>query len=115
MKSIKKSKEQRYILIKNKGVIKKINIEDISHITCSGYLSTIHLLNDNKNYSHCKLLKEYEVELMGKGFYRINRNTLININYIFEINFINKPILELINKLKFRVSKRRKKELLLII
>ena len=64
---------------------KFINVENIIYIKCEDYLSTI-FLNNNTEIVEVKKLREFEKELSEIGFFRIRNNTIINGNYITEID-----------------------------
>lgn len=68
------------LIIKEKRKLHQVDIEQITYITCSGYISTIHQSNQTGDIIVSWLLKYFEIELAGMGFFRANRNTLINLN-----------------------------------
>ena len=74
----KQAGEKIYIGTKSKG--STVNMEDITHITCDGYVCTIYFIN-KKPYYETHLLKHYEEALKEYGFFRANRHALINIEY----------------------------------
>ena len=95
--------------IMTKGDKKKfINIEDIMYIKCKDYLSTIFLNNGIKIHE-VKTLREFEKELSELGFFRIRDNTIINVNYITEVDTkIHKRTVKL-GEIDFIVAKSRLK------
>jgi len=95
------------LLINEKGRRRYIEIEKITHITCVGQLSTIHILN-NKPVSVYKSLKYFETEFKNYKFVRTNHNSLCNLCNVVEYKKINnKRILLLINGEKIEISKRK--------
>ena len=87
-----------------------IEIEKICYIKKEIDIADIYLI-DGSHFSEIKSLKEYEKKLCQYGFYRINRDTIINGNYIKEIK-INKHCREIkIFEKKFEVSFRRLKHI----
>jgi len=73
------------ITVKVKEEYRFIPINEVTHITCDSYLSTIHLLDTKQKVYITKLLKEFEVELADKGFIRINHNALANKKCIISL------------------------------
>jgi len=72
--------------ITTKGDKKRcINIEEILYIKCEDGLSTLFLNNGIKIHE-IKTLREFEKELLPLGFFRIRDNTIINGNYITEVD-----------------------------
>lgn len=104
-KDFSKQKDQR-IIIKEKNLIRYINVEDIKYITCDGYISIIHLSN-TKKISVSKLLKLFESELNLLEFKRANRSTIVNILYIKKITIGTNAELELISGETIPISRRR--------
>ena len=88
--------------------MKFINIENIVYIHREGYLTTIYLNTGVKVYE-IKSLCAFEKELFEMGFFRIRDNTIINGNYITEVDTkIHKRTVKL-GAIEFTVSKRRLK------
>jgi len=72
--------------ITTKGDKKRfININEITHIKCEDYLSTI-FLNNGAKIHEVKTLREFEKELAELGFFRIRSNIIVNGNYITEVD-----------------------------
>ena len=88
------------------GII--VEIEKICYIKKEIDIADIFLI-DGSQLSEIKTLKNFEKELCEYGFYRINKNIIINANYIKEIK-INKNSREIkILEKSFEVSFRRLK------
>ena len=85
-----------------------IQIENIMYIQCEGYLSTL-FLNTGMKIPEIKTLREFENELYDMGFFRIRDNTIINGNYITEIDTKNHKKTVKLGAIEFTVSKRRLK------
>jgi len=94
------------IALKEKGQITCVAINDITHISCTGYLSTVHTVN-NKMITVSKLLKDFDEELSKSGFIRVNYNTLINSKHIETVKRGEKRKITLVNKVEVGVSRRR--------
>jgi len=92
------------IPIIEKSVVSYVDMEKITHITCDGYVSIIHLINGLK-YPVARLLKHFEEELAEYGFLRVNRHTLVNIRYVDDTK-ISERILR-IGETIITVSKRK--------
>jgi len=80
------NQKDKTIILEDKGKISQFNIENIIYFECDQYLSTIHLLNTIKTETFCKQLKNIEEELAKYGFLRVNRNILVNMKYVNNIN-----------------------------
>jgi two-component system LytT family response regulator len=98
------------ILIKEMNRISMLPIDEITHITCNGYLSTIHTACE-KFINVSKLLKEFESELTGSSFVRVNHSTLVNYDYVNTIEFGNIRTLTLCNNIKIKISRRKMKNI----
>jgi two-component system LytT family response regulator len=72
------------LAIIDKNRTRLIDIVAITHIQCDGYVTTIHLI-DNESISVSKLLKLFEIELAEYGFLRVNHHTVVNPFHIQEI------------------------------
>ena len=68
------------VLLKGQNTIIQVEMKNITMISCEGYLSTLYFLNDQKPISVSRLLKDFELELEPFGFFRANRNTLVNLS-----------------------------------
>jgi len=71
----------RRVPIVEKSTVSYVNMEDITHITCVGHVSSIHLIT-GKEYHVARLLKKFEEELAPCCFLRVNRHTLVNIRHV---------------------------------
>ena len=94
----------KIVSIVEKSKIFYVNMEDIMHITCDGYVSTVYLANGTA-YSSARLLKLYEEDVEQYGFLRANRHTLVNIRHISDVQR-TKRILH-IGDIIISVSKRK--------
>ncbi|MDD2412679.1 MAG: LytTR family DNA-binding domain-containing protein [Bacteroidales bacterium] len=95
------------IIIKDSFKTHQVTIENITHITCDGYVCACFLKGENKPLITCKLLKFYEIELTELGFIRANRNTLVNLKHIKCIEIHDSRILTLLNGQKIQISCRK--------
>ncbi|MDR1654244.1 MAG: LytTR family transcriptional regulator [Prevotellaceae bacterium] len=93
------------ITVKERNKISILLISDITHITCSGYLSTIHTIC-GKRINVAKPLKEYENELSEFDFIRINHCTLVNFQYVTAVQ-LGKLRTLLVNNTSLKISRRK--------
>ncbi len=98
--------DKSIILKKHKELI-KLNLKSITMITCDGYISTLSFLDNRKPISVSKLLKEFEKELTPYGFFRISKNTLVNINHIYSFNNNSQRLVCMVNNHNAKVSLRK--------
>ncbi|MBZ4669224.1 MAG: two-component system, LytTR family, response regulator [Bacteroidales bacterium] len=101
--SIQKGKKLPII---EKSRTRLIDIEAITHLQCDGYVTTIHLI-DNESINVSKLLKLFEIELAEFGFLRANHNTIVNPFHIREILSSSGKKMVRINNSLIIVSRRR--------
>ena len=93
------------LTIKERDCISFLPLKDITHISCSGSLSTVYIVS-RKPIRVSKLLKELEKELEDKGFVRINHNTIVNFNRLEHIK-LEKDRLLVLDKEEFTISRRK--------
>ncbi|HED05357.1 MAG TPA: LytTR family transcriptional regulator [Ignavibacteria bacterium] len=103
------------LIVNEKARFHQIDIERISHISCDGYLSIIYILDEKENISVSHLLKDFEGDLSDMGFFRVNRNTLINLSHVDSYQNNGKPIVKMLNNKEFIISRRRLSAFLKII
>lgn len=106
MKSLSTKQRDQKIIITDKDVIKVISIEDILYFSCESYITTIHTVDKGK-ISIVKLLKHFEEDLAAFGFFRINRNYLVNMKYVDAIHTAGNAFVELFNHTKLAISCRK--------
>jgi len=95
------------LAIVEKRKTRLIDIGTITYLTCDGYVTTIHLLNQ-ETISVSKLLKHFENELEEYGFLRANHNTIVNPKNMTGILSNNGETIVQINNLEIKVSRRKK-------
>lgn len=81
---------QKKLIIDTETKIDFIEVEEINYITADSVGSEIHTVCAAKYYSN-KTLSFFESSLSGT-FFRINRNTIINLSYIENINKLSRKI-----------------------
>jgi DNA-binding LytR/AlgR family response regulator len=97
------------LILSTPRFIKKVPINLILYIIVEDYLSTVCFYDDLQKRTKsqvqlCKSLKDFEFEL-DSALLRINRNCLINLNHVIEVNKRNKTAL-LTNGEEFQISNR---------
>lgn len=85
-----------------------VKISDVIKCVAEGNYSCFYL-NNGKKHLASNSLKYYEDLIINKGFFKANRSTLININYI--VSIYKKETIVLSNKDKVNVSIRNKSKL----
>ena len=91
---------------------KTVNLNEIIHCKADGNYTTFHLTN-KRHYLVYKPLGYYSDLLENKGFFRIGRFDLVNINNISSI--YKKETIILSNNEKLNISKRNRSKLQLLI
>ena len=76
---------QKKIILDSDTKIDVVEIGKITHITVDSVRVEIHLLNEGIVYSN-ETLSSFETSLPLDMFCRINRNTIVNIFYITNVN-----------------------------
>lgn len=95
------------IVLKEKDKVRQFFIENIVYVKCDGYVSTVHLNNGDKPEFFEIILKEIEEVVNGFGFYRINRNTLVNLKYFKSFVAGQKRCFVLKNGIQMKISRRK--------
>lgn len=99
--------KNKTIIVKEKGKIHQISVENITYINSETYLSTIHFNNNKKSITLSKPLKGIENELKDYLFFRIHRSTLINLKYLSTIKKDNFHYVLLKDDTKLYFSRRK--------
>lgn len=96
------------LIIKEKGKLHQVDVEQITHITCSGYVSFVHQADQADDIIVCRLLKDFETELSEDiGFFRANRNTLINLSYMVSYEHNSHINVVMKENIKVIISRRK--------
>lgn len=95
------------ISVKLGGTITIVPVEEIFRISFEDGFCYVY--TDEKRFFSDKPLVYYEEKLESRGFYRVNRNDLINTHFIQTIHkmFHGNYIIELSNKNKVKLARRR--------
>lgn len=92
----------------SKGIL-LLNKEDIVFIKAEGRYSQV-FCRDEKSYTVCKNIGEYEQELGNDFFFRVHKSYIINCKHVVKINSTDGGFVEMINKKEIEISKRKKGE-----
>lgn len=98
--------KDKKLVLKEKGRTHLVEIDNITHITCEGYITKIHTIK-NEDIIISKLLKYFEIELAEKGFIRANHNTIVNLSKIDSIQSGKKRLVILDNGIEVNISRRK--------
>lgn len=74
---------------------------------------TCLVLTDGRKFISSKTLKEYDEILNNKGFIRVHKSHLVNVNFIQKLNNLNQLILK--DGSTVEISRRRKDEVLKVL
>lgn len=99
-------REEEYIIIITKQKTVKVTYKEVLYMESVGKNLKIHTLN--KNYIMREKVSEFEKILMDKGFFRVHKSFLVNLEYIKEI--VNDSVV-LENEEIIYVSRLRMKQL----
>lgn len=102
--SVSSQKGQK-IILKTKNISHILNMEEVTHLICDCYLTTVYTTS-GKAFIVAKLLKEFEVELNDFGFVRVNRNAIVNVLLVASYENGRKRVLALPNKTIICISRR---------
>ena len=99
-----------FITVKNRQMLKCIDLQSLYAITGDGYCATFFIDNQEK-FTCWKTLKEIEGILpLSSNYLRINKNAIINIIRVAELLY-EKRVIALDNGAKFQVSVRKMKNI----
>jgi two-component system, LytTR family, response regulator len=110
MKPKQSNQARRMIPIYTRNETLCFQPEKVTHLECTGCLSTIYCAN-GKILTAIKTLKSFEAILSEHGFMRVHHNAIVNIHHIEKISRNGKYILELSDGEQVVVSRRKAKEL----
>ena len=83
-----------------------VEIESITYLHCDGYITSIHLAND-ETVVVSRLLKHFEEELAVVDFQRVNRSTLVNLKHVNSIYTENGHKMIKVKDTIIKVSRRK--------
>ncbi len=101
------NQNDKRIVLKDRNAIIPVDLKNITIITCDGYLSMLYFLDNRKPISVSKLLKKFEEELTPNGFFRVNRNTLVNIKNVYSFQNRSNRTVTMVDNHKISVSFRK--------
>jgi DNA-binding LytR/AlgR family response regulator len=101
------NQNDKKVVLKERNSMIQVDIKNITLIVCEGYLSTLYFLNDQKPIKVSKLLKDFELELVPFGFFRINRNTIVNLQNVYSFHGSCNRLVTMVDNQKVYVSFRK--------
>jgi len=101
------NQHHKTIILKEKGKIHQIAIEDIVFVEGDGYLLNVHTNDSNSPLTFSLLLKQIEEKVNGYGFCRINRNIIVNMKYFDSYVSGKKRCFKTTTGVKMNVSRRK--------
>jgi two-component system, LytTR family, response regulator len=101
------NQRDKTLIQKEKGKVHQIFIENIVYIECEGYISSVHTCDERRPVTCSILLKEIEEKINGNGFFRINRNTIVNLKYLESFVSGKRRCFFTKTGLEMRVSRRK--------
>jgi DNA-binding LytR/AlgR family response regulator len=102
--------QNKFIVVKNRQMLKRIELRTLYAITCDGYCSTFCMDNQEK-FTCCKTLKEIESLLPSPyNYIRISKNAIINVAKVLELH-CDRRVVGLKNGTEFQVSVRKMKNI----
>lgn len=99
------------IVLSINSVLHPVNMKEIVYCEADGNYTMFHL-SDSKVLSVPKNIKEYEYMLKDFGFFRVNRQHIVNLSQIHSFDKSGSGVLHMTNGNELPVSVR-KKELLI--
>jgi two-component system LytT family response regulator len=91
-----------------------ISPDDIAYIKGDGRYSLV-VLRDQTQHTVAKNIGQFETELSGNKFVRVHKSYLVNAKYISKLNNSDGGFLELESGVSIEVSRRKKKELSILM
>jgi DNA-binding LytR/AlgR family response regulator len=101
--------KEKFITVRNKQVLKRIELSQLNAIVGDSYCSTFLLENEEK-FTCTKTLKHFESILPPPTWLRVSKNAILNSKKIVSVEFENR-IARLENGKEFSVSVSKMKEL----
>jgi two-component system LytT family response regulator len=91
-----------------------VDYSDVIRLEASSNYTHIHCIN-NKKYTVAKLLREFEEQLSGDGFFRTHSSHLVNLSCVIKYLRGDGGYLVMSDGAQIEVSRSRKKELLKVL
>jgi two-component system, LytTR family, response regulator len=101
----------RKIAVPNKNGFSYYNIEEIISLEAAGSYTRIHFSN-NKQILVSRGLRDFELHLAEKGFLRVHKSYLINMEYIAEFHRGDNGYLVMSDGSKIHLSSKDKGEII---
>ncbi len=101
----------RKIAVPNRNGFSYYNMEDIVTLEAEGSYTRIHF-SSNKQVLVSRGLRDFELSLAGKGFLRVHKSFLVNIEHIAELHRDDNGYLVMSNNAKIYLSGKDKGEII---
>ena len=102
------SKQNQKLIFTKGNKEEWICVADIKFITVNTTLSTIYINSQENSFSFIRTLSSFESELLDYGFFKVNRNTLVNGIFVKRVlKEDKKHFILLKNGEKFEFSRRQ--------
>lgn len=88
-----------------------VRFEDIIRCEAQGNYTNVYL-NNGDTVLITKTLKHYDELLLSKGFFRVHKSHLINLNFVRKFLKGKKSMVEMTDGIQIEVSSRKREELL---
>lgn len=102
------------IAVPSKHGLQYFHIEDIVFIEADGNYTNMHLINQ-KNVLISRKIKDFENTLSGKGFLRVHKSYMVNINHIAELHRDESGYLLMSNNKKVPLGAKDKEDIIELI
>ena len=107
LKEEAQTKSTDLISVSTREGFESINLNSLIRCQADGKY-TLCFLEDGRRIVSSKNLKEFEIMLSGKSFFRVHHGHLINLNRVLSFNRVD-SIVEMDNKESVPISQRKKK------
>lgn len=99
------------LVINSSTDVEVLDLEQINYIEALNTYSTFHLTN-NKRVTSTKSIKDYEQMLLHKGFFRIHKSYIVNVNLVASVDKKEGDVVILKNGQRLPLAVRRREAFL---
>jgi two-component system LytT family response regulator len=110
---IKKNASRR-IAVPSRNGLTYYALDDIVYIEADGSYAVMHF-KDQKPATVSRKVKDFESSLASKGFLRVHKSYLVNINHIFELHREDSGYLVMSNQSRVPISPKDKEQIIELI
>lgn len=101
--------EIKRVVVNSQNGTEVLELENIVHIEADNSYSIFHL-TDNRKIVSTKSIKEYELMLQDKGFFRVHKSHIVNLNFVQSLDKSCGDEIILKNQQKVPLALRRKED-----